>query len=66
MANKASAIKIGNGYKAVIRRSDGSTLRATHVFKTRDQAIASAQLWIEQIEANSRIFQTPRKPVRIP
>lgn len=62
---KASAIKTKYGFKAVIVREDGSTLRATKCHKTREDAIASAQLWIEQIEANSRAFNTPRKPVRI-
>jgi len=65
MAKRATAIKTKYGYKAVIVREDGSTLRATKCHVSRDLAIASAQLWIEQIEENSRQFNTPRKPVNI-
>lgn len=49
---KASATKTKFGYKATIIREDGSTLRASKCHNTREEAIASAQLWIEQIESN--------------
>jgi hypothetical protein len=61
---KASAIKTKFGYKAMIVRDDGSTLRATKCFATKAEAVASAQLWVENIEAKSVEFNTPRQPFR--
>jgi hypothetical protein len=62
---KASYVKTKFGYKSMIVRDDGSTLSATKCFDTKEKAIASAQLWIENIEAKSVEFNTPRKPVKI-
>ncbi len=62
---KATARKVKGGYKAVISRADGSTLQATKIYADRSTAIASAQLWIENIDRASRLFNEPRKPVRI-
>lgn len=59
---KAGAVKVKGGYKAQITRKDGSTFTASKRHPDRATAIASAQLWMEDIERQNAKFQERQKP----